>query len=195
MKRDQSLKQARSMGGYSSSGSQTPDLVQGGASDSSDDVVSITRRADAGEASAQYELATRYQIGTGVPEDPKRCFELALKAAQQGHMGACLMVGDCYHGGHGVDLGYKQALDWYRKASELATGPDGDPKQSVAAFCNMARMYAYGQGVDIDQKKAEDLIAEAVLQENPDAQFARAMILLSTLEQETDGKKRASVRR
>ena len=162
-------------------------------SDDYEDVATLTRRAETGDSSAQYVLATRYLHGKDVPEDPTRAFELALQAAQQGHVEASLMVGDCYHGGHGVDQDYKQAFDWYRKSAEAAEAMV--LPQTFIAFCKMARMYEVGQGVERDEKKAAEFIKTALVQEHPEAQYIKAMMELENSSRETVKTKRESARR
>ena len=157
-------------------------------SDANKDVATLTRRAETGDSSAQYVLATRYSYGKDVLEDPTRAFELALQAAQQGHAKASLMVGDCYHDGHGVDQDYSQALDWHKKSAEA-------PEFRFEAYCNVARMHASGKGVDVDEKKVEELTREARVQEDPEAQYIKAAMELANSNRETDNTKREGARR
>jgi TPR repeat protein len=47
-------------------------------------IQSLKRRADAGDAKAQYYLGWRYANGKGVPQNYEKAVSLYLKAAEQG---------------------------------------------------------------------------------------------------------------
>jgi TPR repeat protein len=56
----------------------------------------LVKRAEAGNAPAQFSLGLCYQEGEGVAQDGVEAFEWFSKAANQGHSEAGLMLGECY---------------------------------------------------------------------------------------------------
>ena len=60
-----------------------------------------------------------------------------------------------YYHGHGVDVNYKKAIEWYEKAAE-----QGDAQ----AQYNLGSMYYNGQGVDVNYKKAFEWFEKAAKQ-------------------------------
>ncbi len=89
----------------------------------------IRRLAEQGGVIAQYDLATMYEKGKGVPKDCAEAMKWYRKAAEQGFPPAQLVLG--WMCDQGED--YTEAEKWYRKAAE-----HGD---STAQY-NLGLMYA-----------------------------------------------------
>lgn len=108
--------------------------------------------AKAGDADAQYNLAHAYQVGQGVPADPKLAQDWYLKAANQGHEEAQTNLGLILFR-NGDRSG---AMPWLKKASDrgepraqyvLGTAHfNGDlvPRDWVKAYALMTRAAASG---------------------------------------------------
>ena len=70
----------------------------------------LAKRAEAGDAVAQYRLATCYYFGQGVPQDYKEAAKWDMKSAQQGNAIGQHYIGTCYYFGKGVTQDYKEAV-------------------------------------------------------------------------------------
>jgi len=139
------------------------------------------RKAEAGDAEAQYNLGLSYYKGEGVPNDatkavvtdkfggiliePNRDFAKACewweKAATQGHITAQYKLGMMYRNGEGVPKDAAKAVEWYQKAAA-----QGD----AAAQLNLGWMYGYGDGVPKDAAKAVEWYQKAAAQGDAGAQ-------------------------
>ena len=81
---------------------------------------------------------------------PKQSKNLALWllfwAADNGVASAMNDIGLCYEGGTGMNVDYKKAFEWFKKAVEYGGG--------ACAEFNLSRCYRYGLGVEVDYHKA-----------------------------------------
>ena len=75
----------------------------------------LKRRADQGDAEAQYLLGGLYDIGQDVSKDYAQARQWWKKAASQGHAEAQYLMGGLHDIGHGVPQGYVKARQWYEK--------------------------------------------------------------------------------
>ena len=128
-----------------------------------------------GDASAQFELASRYADGRDIARDAKLAVLWFEKAAQQGLAPAQYRLGTLYEKGVGVERNETVAHDWYQHAAEagnvramhnlavmLAEGAGGKPDYAAASVWfrkaadlgvrdsqyNLAILYARGMGVE-----------------------------------------------
>ena len=76
------------------------------------------KAADQGDASAQCNLGTMYENGTGVLQDYKQAVKWYQKAADQGDAGAQFNLGEMYRTGKGVLKDIIKAEYWIKKAAE-----------------------------------------------------------------------------
>jgi len=83
------------------------------------------------------------------------------KAADQGHSGAQVALGDMYYKGEGVAKDYAEAVKWFRKAAEQGN--------SYAQF-SLGWMYAKGGGVAKDEAEAVKWYRMAAKQGEANAQ-------------------------
>ena len=65
----------------------------------------IKRKANAGDAEAQYNLGVAYQNGQGVPKNHIEAAKWFRKAAEQKHAKAQNLLGAMYRDGQGGTLG------------------------------------------------------------------------------------------
>jgi TPR repeat protein len=78
--------------------------------------------ANNGSSSAQYDLASLYNDGTGgMTMDKTHACELFEKAADQGHAKAMHNAGYCYQAGIGGKKDENKAIGYYTKASETGS--------------------------------------------------------------------------
>jgi hypothetical protein len=78
----------------------------------------IFRAAQNGQAWAQSDLGTAYELGIGVKPNASRAASLYLKAANQGYAGAQTNLGVLYGTGEGVKYDRKAAIYWLKKAAD-----------------------------------------------------------------------------
>jgi len=98
----------------------------------------ILRAAEQGDASAQFNMALRYESGHGVPQDHAESLKWLRKAAEQGFVEAQYNLGCMYNTGEGVSQDHAEAVDWLRKAAEQGY---------ASAQKNLGVNYGVGQGV------------------------------------------------
>ena len=89
-------------------------------------------------------------------------FLLYLEAAKSGLPRAFYNLGVCYHFGIGVGVDHEEAIRNYEKA--IAGGYSD-------ALVYLSKMYAIGEGVEIDKVKSDALLEEAAEKGNPTACF------------------------
>lgn len=127
------------------------------------DMATLTRQAQNGDVSAQFDLADEYyQQGNHA-----KAFEWYTKAAHQGHAGAQNNLGVMYDNGHGVRQDYQKAIEWYTKAAHQGI---------VGAQYNLGVMYYKGKGVSQDYHKAYEWYTKAANQGNVGAQYYLGVI-------------------
>jgi TPR repeat protein len=78
----------------------------------------VFKRAEKGDANAQFFIGHKYGTGKGVPQDYAEAAKWYRKAAEQGHAEAQFNLGIMYDEGRGVHQDYAEAAKWYRKAKE-----------------------------------------------------------------------------
>jgi uncharacterized protein len=103
-----------------------------------DEISDLQKKADAGDASAQWALAKAYETGNGARQNPGQAAAWYRKAADQGNAKAQNSLGVLYWLGDGVDKDKKEAVQWYRKAAR-----QGD----ASAMFNLGAAYYNGEGV------------------------------------------------
>jgi len=120
----------------------------------------LVKKAEAGDANAQCDLAFRYTKGKGVPQDYKEAVKWYTKAAEQGNAKAQYNLGSRYANGEGVTQDYKEAVKWYTKSAEQGNG---------FAQYHLSVCYHLGRGVTKDNKEATKWRAKASEQKEANA--------------------------
>ena len=164
----------------------------------------LQKKADAGDADAQFKLGLIYGKGDGVPKDAAKAAEWMQKAAAQGNADAQNTLGLIYVIGEGVQKDAAKAVEWWQKAAAQGNadalnnlgfiydkGDDGVPRdaakavewyQKAAAQGNavgqylLGSMYLVGKGVPKDAAKAAEWWQKAAAQGNADAQLRLGMM-------------------
>jgi len=106
-----------------------------------DDVATLLKKANAGDAKAQFDLASAYSQGVGVEKDPAKGLEWLRKSASQGYAGAEVVLGYFYQKGMQIQQDPSEAAKWYRRAAKQA---DKDPKHAQTAQGHLSEMLAQG---------------------------------------------------
>lgn len=120
-------------------------------------LLACTREANAGNQSAQRNLAAIYDQGLGVTKDATKAAIWYRKAAETGNRDATFQLATMYEDGRGVAQDSKQALDWYRKAALL-----GDADSQL----KLGRAYSEGKMVNRDDGEASAWFQRAADQGN-----------------------------
>lgn len=105
----------------------------------------VERGADADETEVKHDM-----------------FLLYLEASKSGLPRAHYNLGVCYHFGIGVGVDHEEAVRNYEKA---IAGGNGD------ALVYLSKMYAVGDGVEVDRAKSDELLSLAAEKGNPTACF------------------------
>lgn len=130
--------------------------------------VEATRiRAEKGDAKAQFNLASAYFYGKGVPQDHAEAARWYGKSAEQGDPLAESGMGSLYLYGDGVTQDDAEAVRWYRKAAE-----QGEP----TAELGLASAYFYGKGITKDYADAIRWYRTSADHGNAAAQFSLGSI-------------------
>jgi localization factor PodJL len=162
--------------------------------------MTLISAATAGQAPAQYELASRYADGRGVTKDAQQAQQWFEKAAQQNLAPAQFRLGAIYERGIGVGRDLQKAHDLYLRAANQgniramhnlavlsAEGVDGKPDYATAATWfqkaaehgvrdsqyNLAILTARGLGVEQNLKQSWLWFALAAAQGDGDAEKKR----------------------
>jgi hypothetical protein len=121
----------------------------------------LKKRAERGNARAQFSLGLCYYWGSSVAQDYAEAAKWYRKAAEQGNADAQYNLGVCYTEGQGVEKDYTEAVKWYRAAAE-----QGSP----LAQYNLGVCYTEGQGVEKDYTEAVKWWRKAAEQDDAQAQ-------------------------
>lgn len=119
------------------------------------------KKAEFGDAKAQFELGLMYAKGEGVAKDKQKAIEWCTRSAEQGNPDAQLNLGIIYANGDSVTKDKRKAFAWYTKAA----------KQGLAeAQLNLGLCYAQGEGVTMNKMVAYKWWLKAAQQGNKTAQ-------------------------
>ncbi len=99
------------------------------------------KKAEQGDALAQYNLGGMYFGGSDLPKDPTEAVKWFRKSAEQGNADAQFELGLMYENGNGVPKDPTEAVKWFRKSAEQG---------SASAQCNLGWVYEKGEGVPKD---------------------------------------------
>ena len=105
----------------------------------------VARRAEQGNAKAQFTLGEMYETGDGVLQDGGAAAKWYRLAAAQGNVRAQTALGYLYSVGLGVPQDSAEAVKWYRLAAD---------RGNATAQYNLGLKYAAGEGVPQDQAEA-----------------------------------------
>ena len=126
-----------------------------------DQVGALKKRAEQGNARAQFNLALCYYWGNGVAQDYAEAAVWYRKAAEQGNAEAQYHLGICFTEGQGVERDPAEAVKWYRKAAEQG---------NASAQYNLGVCYTEGTGVEKDYTEGVKWWRRAADQDDPQAQ-------------------------
>ena len=108
----------------------------------------VLRKAEAGDAVAQFEIGSAYDAGYGAPRDAVQAERWYRAAAGQGHIAAHNSLGRMFQ----AQKRYSDARGWFEKAADL-----GHPR----AANSLGYLYDMGLGVPRDRRKALEIYMRA----------------------------------
>ncbi len=112
---------------------------------SPDEISDLKKKADLGEAEAQYALGRAYESGNGIPQRTDQAALWYRKAAQQGNPKAQNGLGVLYWLGDGIEKDKVEAVRWYHKAARQG---------NANAMFNLGAAYYNGEGVGVNDSFA-----------------------------------------
>ncbi|KAA5603445.1 SEL1-like repeat protein [Blastochloris sulfoviridis] len=122
----------------------------------------LREAALAGDAAAQFEVATRYAEGRGVPQSLSEALRWYDRAAQQGSIPAAYRLGSLYEKGQGVTRDLVKARSYYTRAAEAG---------NAKAIHNLAVLYAEGIDGKPDYRQAGQFFRRAADHGLRDSQY------------------------
>ena len=131
------------------------------------DINTLMKRAQKGDASAQCSIGVAYTNGQGVPQDYARAVKWLRLAADQGVAIAQYSLGLAYASGRGVTQDYAEAMKWYRLAADQGV---------TDAQCLLGVMYSTGEGVPKDDAQAHMWFNLAAAQGNENGKKGRDLV-------------------
>lgn len=132
-------------------------------SSSENNIEELKKRAEQGDAEAQYDLALNYEQGCDVDQNNQKAVEWYMKSAGNGCVMAQRRLASCYKAGIlGLEQDYEKFMYWSKKAeesilySEKTVGlyAEEAEKGDVKAQYQLGMCYAEGRGVKEDWQKA-----------------------------------------
>jgi|CXWL01.1.fsa_nt_gi hypothetical protein len=121
----------------------------------------LIRKAERGDASAQYALGDIYEHGKGETKNDIEAEKWYLKAAEQGDVSAQIALALLYsQGGEGIPENEVAAAKW-----TLMVAKSGSPE---AQYC-MGNLYACGAGVDQNELESVAWFSKAAAQGHTDS--------------------------
>ena len=120
-----------------------------------DEITSLKKAAEQGNAEAHFKFVLRYFYGNGVQCDESIAFTWLQKAAELGHLEAPYRLAEMYRKGVGVFKNIVKAAEWFQKAAAVG---------NVEAQYQLAETYRKGRGVVQDNVKAVEWYLKAAKQ-------------------------------
>lgn len=105
------------------------------------DFDALRRKAESGDAKAQFDLAAAYSEGNGVAKDSAKGMDWLRRSALQGYAGAQVVLGYMYQKGINIEKDPSEAAKWYKKAANQS---NKDPKHAQTAQNHLSEMLAQG---------------------------------------------------
>ncbi len=110
--------------------------------------------AEQGEAAAQFNLATLYHKGMGLPQSDADAAWWYRRAAEQGHAEAQLQLAGLHVEGRGVPWDYVQAYAWFELAAAQGNGEAREIRDRLARAMSEEQLAAARRIVDAWQPVA-----------------------------------------
>jgi hypothetical protein len=134
-----------------------------------EEVEELRRKAEEGDADAQFLLGWKFRLGRDVPQNDAEMVKWCTKAAEQGQADAQYHLGWAHRTGIGAANDADKAVEWYTKSAE-----QGNKKAQM----DLGVMYFYGRDIPMNNREALKWLCKAVKQEYRAAQetFYKAVL-------------------
>ena len=143
--------------------SKSGDKSEASLSDAAASPDEIQKKAEQGDAEAQFNLGVLYDSGEGEKQNRVKAAEWYRRAAEQGHAEAQSKLGTLlYYTGNGAKQNRAKAAEWCRRAAEQG--------HAKAQF-NLGVLYYDGEGVEQNHAEAAKWYRLAAEQGDASAQF------------------------
>jgi len=117
-----------------------------------DPMETLTARAEAGDATAQFQLGRAFYRGEGVPKDEKAALGWMEKSAAQGNVDAMTSMGFFHAQGIGAEKSETKAIEWFRKGAE---------EGSAVCKLNLGLLLRQGKTIQTSSDESLRLMHEA----------------------------------
>ncbi|SEG70854.1 SEL1-like repeat protein [Marinobacterium lutimaris] len=144
--------------------------TQIGLIDSSDSTREVAKRANQGDADAQYQIGLRFTNGADAMQDYPLGVQYFSDAAEQGHPDAQYMLGMAYYLGRGTNTDYEKARRWLKNAAE---------QHHREAMHYLGEIYFNGYGTDRSPAWGIHWSGQAAERAYPEAQYLLGVSYLS----------------
>jgi TPR repeat protein len=134
----------------------------------------LSQAAQNGHIEGMFNLGMAFELGRGVDKNFNAAFEWQLKAAEKGWLKAQRKIAKMYEHGTGVEPNPIEAFNWYQKAAQQG---DADSQLELGAIY-MQGMSLPGKLIAKDSDKGLYWIRESAEQNNAEAQFALASLII-----------------
>jgi len=134
----------------------------------------LSQAAQNGHIEGMFNLGMAFELGKGVDKNINAAFEWQLKAAEKGWLKAQRKIAKMYEHGTGVESNPIEAFNWYQKAAQQG---DADSQLELGAIY-MQGMSLPGKLIAQDSDKGLYWIRESAEQNNAEAQFALASLII-----------------
>lgn len=125
-------------------------------------ITALIKKAETGDAKAQFHLGMRYLDGEGIEQSDINAANWIKKSAEQGSEAAQNNLGWMYENGRGVEKDYSKAFYWYLQAAD-----QGNP----GAQYNVGVSYRSGRGIKQSNEDAVYWYEKSATQGYAHAQF------------------------
>ena len=102
--------------------------------DEEPDIEALKDAAEKGDADAQFQLGSAYQMGEGVQQNDLQAVHWITKAANQGNADAQFNLGMAYRGGYGVQQDYITAYMWLELAVAQGSSKAFDLRRDLSTL-------------------------------------------------------------
>ena len=107
----------------------------------------VLKKAEAGDAQAQFQVGLHFDIGIDViTRNYEKGLKYYLMAAEQDHSDAMVSASRMYRLSRGVEQNYGEALKWLEKAADL---------NNEDAYDYLSLMYRDGLGVKKNEEESK----------------------------------------
>uniref|UniRef100_A0A061S9K5 Sel1 repeat family protein n=1 Tax=Tetraselmis sp. GSL018 TaxID=582737 RepID=A0A061S9K5_9CHLO len=103
-----------------------------------------------GHPDAEFSLGTVYELGEGLPMNPKLAVHWFHKAARHGHCDAQFALGECYLRGHGVPANLREARKWFQRAANQGDEAADMMEMQIKRILDAGDQFEHSSDADVE---------------------------------------------